>query len=273
MSKVNKILMATVAILLTLVLISTSVVSSVFARFTIKKSAETTVTLEKFGVEIKLTPKEGSLVAKGENVKKGDSVSMQFTSALAMGETLYDALKVEVTGTPSVDVKFRMTCKVDYEETKYTTPANQKDLYGTDTATLYMPLGFTISLKDDVKNNKKYVSRPYHKHNEDKIEEIIMRNVSKYLYNNGTKGMFTEDDSNYCDSNTNWFYEYSYGKDVPISGNVKKFYMGFDWLSTVTYNGDKYPTADENVNDRISTFYSEANSPIKITYTFKVVQG
>mgnify|MGYP007037148426 CR=1 FL=1 len=52
MKKVNKILMATVAILLSLVLISTSVVSGIFAKFVIQKDAVVSVKFKNFGVKL-----------------------------------------------------------------------------------------------------------------------------------------------------------------------------------------------------------------------------
>ena len=54
MKKSNKILMATVAILLSLVLISTSIVSGIFARFVIEKSGSTAIKFNKFGVDLEL---------------------------------------------------------------------------------------------------------------------------------------------------------------------------------------------------------------------------
>ena len=117
MRKVNQILMATVAILLTLVLISTSVVSSVFARFTITKSAETTVELQKFGVKVTLS-NDSRLDAfkKTElEVKKGDSGSVTF-SGLTMkpGDEYPDALKVKLEGKPTVDVKVTVAINISY---------------------------------------------------------------------------------------------------------------------------------------------------------------
>ena len=55
MKKANRILMATVAVLLSLVLITTSVVSGIFARFTVLQEAKTQMTLNKFGVSLGLT--------------------------------------------------------------------------------------------------------------------------------------------------------------------------------------------------------------------------
>ena len=52
MKKVNKILMATVSILLSLVLLSTSLVSGIFAKYVIKNSAESNVGFKKWGITV-----------------------------------------------------------------------------------------------------------------------------------------------------------------------------------------------------------------------------
>ena len=57
MRRANKILMATVAILLCLVLITSSVVSTTLAKFVITKSASTSVGFTKFNMEVKLDVK------------------------------------------------------------------------------------------------------------------------------------------------------------------------------------------------------------------------
>ena len=118
MKKVNKALMATVAILLSLVLISTSVVSGIFAKFVETKSAGATVSLKAFGLT--LTVDKGSAVADG-NVSFSPTGS---TSATALSATVSYDLNAEytyrsllifsVSGTPNVDkVKLVLTIKVD----------------------------------------------------------------------------------------------------------------------------------------------------------------
>ena len=83
MRRANKIFMATVAVLLCLVLISTSIVSGVFARFAITKKAETTVKLEQFGVEIKLSSVQ---LASYEEKAKHDDCPDSAASAIRLLE-------------------------------------------------------------------------------------------------------------------------------------------------------------------------------------------
>lgn len=124
MSKVNKILMATVAILLTLVLISTSVVSSVFARFTIKKQASMVVGLEKFGVSLGLTLSDefveflgGQDAVDDMTTVNGDSISINITNLkMAPGDQFLDAISFNISGTPNVKVRVVIEPRVEFEE-------------------------------------------------------------------------------------------------------------------------------------------------------------
>ena len=85
MRRANKILMATVAILLCLVLITTSVLSGVFAKFAIKKNTTTTIKLEKFGVTLALnttTGLEGKIVGESSaQVNDGESITVTVSNA------------------------------------------------------------------------------------------------------------------------------------------------------------------------------------------------
>ena len=54
MQKKNKIMLKAVAILLSLVLITTCIVSSTFAKFVIQKSTKTEMTLEAYGIVLDL---------------------------------------------------------------------------------------------------------------------------------------------------------------------------------------------------------------------------
>ena len=96
MKRANKILMVTVAILLSLVLLSTSLVSGIFARFVVKKQADTTVGLEKFGVELTLTPRADALIKKSES-KAGDSVQIAYEALpLYPGADYSELLNIEI---------------------------------------------------------------------------------------------------------------------------------------------------------------------------------
>ena len=277
MRKVNRILMATVAILLSLVLISTSIVSGIFARFVITKQASFSMQIEQFGVTLNLTPNTsaGNLVASQENTDYGVVAKLSFTSDLVMEQTIYDALKVELTGTANVKLKFRFDCKVDfnYESGNFTVDNNAA--YGSAKGKTYMPLGFTVGFTKDANGDISdwaYVSRPYHiPANDNHIDEMITRNVANRVcgikYNKDTEPI-----TPYDSSTDTYYFEKEFSG--AISGNINCFYLGFDWLSTGISGSTKYPTSNTDTNNLVATHLAEkmAGSPITITYTFHLEQ-
>ena len=121
MKKVNKALMATVAILLSLVLISTSVLSGVFAKFVDTKSAGATVSLKAFGLTLSVA--KGGAVSDSDVIySPEDSTSENALSATISNFSLNasytsstrNLLTFTLDGTPNVDkVKLVLTVKVD----------------------------------------------------------------------------------------------------------------------------------------------------------------
>ncbi len=265
MRRANKILMATVAVLLCLVLISTSIVSGVFARFAITKKAETTVKLERFGVEIKLSSVQlASYEDKTKAIKKGDSVSMTFSGIqLAQGEGFDEALHVEVTGKPSVNVALKITCQFEYDEDDYKIPASmvadiQEDTY-------FMPLGFTIKKPN---GSSEDVCYPWHNKDSNEIEDAIIRNTANELFD----AKYSTSKPAPTDDNGNSYHSESYYAGNEITGMVNDFYLGFFWPDSYKKTSNPELTAAEV--DAAATYLSEKDelSDIKFTYTFSIVQ-
>ena len=96
MKKFNKILMMTVAILLTLVLASTSVVSGIFAKYVVTQTAKTTVSLKAFGLTLDVTGNEKTGIAKKLN---DNTVAVSMDVDLAPGEFVDNAIHIEISGT------------------------------------------------------------------------------------------------------------------------------------------------------------------------------
>ena len=275
MRRANKILMATVAVLLCLVLISTSIVSGVFARFAITKKAETTVKLEQFGVTIELTPDPNLVGYIQENltVNKGDSVSITLSGVeLIPGNNFYKALNVQVGGTPNVDVDFTITCEVDYDyESAYFVPS---EISGYEEARPFMPIGYTVWLPGE--KTQVNICAPWHFYIENKIEEIIIRNASKNLFGTTPKEI-TEANIDKNDA-TNFSCTKKFNQGIPISeacNNITDFYFGF--FTPKSYNKtNSDPDISSAKIDEIATYIAEkasaANSPITFTYTFSIVQ-
>ena len=117
MKKTNKILAKALVIILSLVLITSCVVSSTFAKYVVTKSASTKVELQRFGITVTLDP-INSLEDSGSGkiTKAGDSITYELKNVtLIPGDTdTYKDLfeEASVTGTPSVNAKLKIEVTV-----------------------------------------------------------------------------------------------------------------------------------------------------------------
>lgn len=118
---VNKLIMTTVAILLTLVLVSTSLVSGIFAKYVVTKDATTVVSLKKFGVKLQLLKGEdfttsGAQISSGAtNDDNTASLTATVTVQLVPSATIYDEIikfVVSKDGTPSVTTNIKVKAEV-----------------------------------------------------------------------------------------------------------------------------------------------------------------
>ena len=173
MRKANKIVMATVAILLCLVLITTSISSGIFAKYVITRKGTMTLTLKKFGVtvtmEVPTAPSDGSWASIRD--VSGVTVSDEaFTSTghkitisglkMIPGMDFPKAVKFSFSGKLNVNAQLKITTAISYDSKvhadstsgsttyhNYYVPANT--IKGTDgnyiPQTYYMPLGFVFS--------------------------------------------------------------------------------------------------------------------------------
>lgn len=153
MKKSKKILMATVAILLCLVLLSSSIVSGIYAKFVITKSAELPVKFKAFGVEVELIPSNALITAVGgqdaynECAKvNGNSVSITIDDlAMRPGVDLTDAIRFKLTGTPNTRIKLVLDIDIDYDPEQFKVPYSYLGSY-TDDYIYVMPIGFERKL-------------------------------------------------------------------------------------------------------------------------------
>ena len=159
MKKANKILMATVAILLSLVLFSTSIVSGIYARFVIEKSGSVPIKFNKFGVGVELTLSDALKAAIGGEqalanctTVNGNSVSINIDNlAMHPGVRFDDGIQFKLSGSPNTRVKLILDIDIDFDSEQFRVPAKFSSRWGTDFYVI--PVGFTYSLFE---NETKY---------------------------------------------------------------------------------------------------------------------
>ena len=115
--KANRILMAIVLILLCLVLMTTSIVSGIFAKYTISKQVLMMFSFESFGVTIKIIPSEWLKKAVAADDIHFDESGNLTVSNLLMhpGDNFKDALKFQIGGKPTADAELKVEVTVANE--------------------------------------------------------------------------------------------------------------------------------------------------------------
>ena len=144
MKKTNKIMMAAVSILLSLVLISTSLVSGIFARFVIQKEVGVPIKFKAFGVTLTV-----SGTKEFTTVSNGNSATITFNNfEMYPGSACADAIRFVFDGKTTV--KTKLTVGVNLEiDPKFVVPANTVI---KDEKIVYMPLEFRVGYFTDKDN-------------------------------------------------------------------------------------------------------------------------
>ena len=117
----SKTIMVILAVLLTLVLISTSTVSGIFAKYVVEKNATTIVSLKKFGVKLAMsTGSDYSKAGASLNTDLSDStISVTVDNIqLVPGDSFPDIIRftASVNGTVSVNTRIKVKAVVNTNE-------------------------------------------------------------------------------------------------------------------------------------------------------------
>ena len=259
MKKVNRILMATVAILLSLVLISTSVVSGIFAKYVIKKSVEAPIIFRKFGVSLKMEV-DSDLLSKTtpEWKQLGDSIMVTLDDlALSPGDDFSDALKFTISGTPNVNVKLKIIVGVEIDSHDHWDFDGKTFKSITTGSKYFLPVGFTIAANPATATDK-YALKPWYNSSEEtdfgdnstlknKIAEGIGKKISGSTVSGDTVSV-------------------NFPKDTTTStptltiGNTttSQFYLGFEWpMDYTVFDDEKNTVYSSELLDAISVAISK----------------
>lgn len=280
----NKVLMIIVAILLCLTLISTSMLSGVFAKYVIEDGhGFKAIRLKAFGISLTLDPSAlenaGATVSTSNGADKEVSILID-NLQLVPGDILDDALHISVAGTPRVNAKFTLTCEINnpFEDPNNYFPQSTSGVADT----YFMPLGFTYSTSPNpdislpAPADLTYIAYPWHNRTangadeddasktDDGIEEMIIGNLASEI------GAIYSRDANFEDSNDNRFCTKSFTAGTAITGSITNFYIGFVWPKECNKTGLTSLTK-ENV-DLMSTWAAEKGEGITIKFTFHIEQ-
>lgn len=145
MRKRNKLLMIIVSLLLCLTLISSCLVSSVFAKYVTTDTANVTTVFKKFGITVEA--EVASELEQYKTVKTDGTIELQ-NMIFAPGDSYKDAIRLKFSGDAEVPVKVTLTVNVAYNtgdsnSNRFIVEAGQNG-NNTGSTTPVMPLGFTF---------------------------------------------------------------------------------------------------------------------------------
>lgn len=256
MQKINKIMMITVAVLLTLVLITSSAVSGTFAKYASTGESSSTARVAKWGITVKMTANmpdgfEPDLTSTDNAITFSAN-----TLKMAPGRDYSNVIKLEFSGTAEVRLKVKIMANVVCDDAKLKVPATiaQKDTY-------FVPMGTTIKATEE--SAVTYLSKPWFE------RPATSNNIGSSLENAIASGFKNVAGFTAVGSSA----EKEFAPNDPINftlgtETVDSFYLGFDWPSSYT---------DSTVYDYsklssyvLGSFPADAN--VGITYTITVEQ-
>ena len=151
MKKFTKRLTMIVAILLSLVLLTSSIVSTTLAKYVVAKSAQVTATLQDFGLTVTLesNTQDGNYILTKDEVsskQKGDSVSIKFTDVILKpgDETYKNAIKASIGGKANVPAKVLIAIDITCDDGAFKLTGEYSSDYKT-TSKVYNPIMFCVN--------------------------------------------------------------------------------------------------------------------------------
>ena len=278
--------MGIVAVVLCLTLVSSCLVSGVFAKYVTTHTAGGAVTLKAFGVTLSMALSDEVKTAAGTGKwtltdVAGSGLALKATISnlkMAPGDEFFDALKVEVKGSPNVPVKVTMASKFEYATDSFLT-SSASDSY-------YMPIGWTVTYTANATPDREtnLITAPYLQKTAEDLGEVISRNLANKVFGQNNS---TDSKKKHLESDGFWRYNQTYSRGATFPNNLKTFYIGMFW--SYEYGSDVTPTTSVNYDnyspkmtiaqhDEIATKIGEnaaknANSiPVRFTYTIIIEQ-
>ena len=237
MRKINKIMMITVSILLTLILITSSVVSGTFAKYASSGQFSATARVAKWGAVVEITANR----PEGVTGKDGDAIIFS-TDALKMGpgSDYSNLMTVKFSGTAEVSLKVKITVGVEFNEDAMKIPANVADSReAADQYKCFLPMGTTFDAKNGenpLTNAKSYLSSPwFEKPETSQNMEIALENaiVNGFKDNAGFEAVGSTAEKEFAPNESISF-------TINNNQEADTFVLGFEWPSDYTNSETTY---------------------------------
>ncbi len=306
MRKANKIVMMTVAMLLSAVLLTTSALSGTLAKYVTSGGPHSeSARVAKWGVTVRAWVNDNDIArlrAAGATVNTSETDKAMVTITglkLKPGDDFSDVVKFEVSGSPEVKARVKLTVQIkhknlsnggnNYNYGSISVPAGVADLKKT---TYFMPLGYTFganNASDKYENNYFEGTEPWRAYDESTTEANIKTSVVGVSVTEAALvvGAATKIDVTAVDAGTSsdsYFYK-DFDPNIPIAlhpknakGTVNKnisfnqFDMGFVYpLDWPPKDVSCAYTADQL--NTVSTYFGEVGKgQVEMLYTIEIIQ-
>lgn len=205
MRKANRIMLKAVAILLCLVIFTTCIVSSTFAKFIVTKSTKTEMTLEAYGVTLGLDVADAlESACTVEEKVNGNSLTVNLTNLkFVPGDDFTDSIIFSFSGTATTRIRFNIDVDIDFDTADFTVPAGVGNL---TEATCFFPLGFTRDF-DAYYNGNIYDIDP-------EADSVVIKPWSSINYSNYISEGILHKLYSYDFMSTNWITEEDIEEDI-----------------------------------------------------------
>jgi hypothetical protein len=304
MRKANKIVMMTVAILLSAVLLTTSALSGTLAKYvTSGGSHSESARVAKWGVTVRAWVDAGDIArlkAAGATVNTSETDKAMVTITglkLKPGDDFSDVIKFRVSGSPEVKARVKLTVQIKHRNivlnkngyNSISVPAGVADLNKT---TYFMPLGYTFganNASNKYENNYFEGTEPWRAYDGNEngaTNSVIGVSVTEAALVAGaaTKIDVTAVNAGTGSNDDSYFYK-DFDPNIPIAlhpknakGTVNKnikinqFDMGFvyplEWPPkdvSCAYTADQLNT--------VSTYFGEVGKgQVEMLYTIEIIQ-
>jgi hypothetical protein len=251
MKKFTKRLTMIVAVLLSLVLLTSSIVSTTLAKYVVTKDVTSTVGLQAFGLEVEL--KVDSKISHTKS-SKGDSAIITINNfKLKPGDKFENAITASISGKPTVDANVTIQVDItDCTDSEFTVKKDDFTALSLSANKIYTPIGFFVG---GTKVIASYTNYSVNSSKTTVLEEAIETALLNKIATNASNGLAKS-------GNT---VAGTISSEITEDINITGIGIGFAW--------DDSNASTSNGHQEIGTYISKNEPTFTVTYKITVEQA
>lgn len=269
--KANRIMMIAVSLLLALVLLTTCVLSGIYAKYVTQSEVPTKIVIKKLGLTINVKEND-TVISKVQETKQGNFVSLTYSSFnIRPGVEENGLIKFFISGTPTVPV--RVTVRVNVTTDERCMVPESVTLNSNDTDAVYIPFTFkvgTVSESWGVGNLAVVAGAPFSAASCAELDEQIESAVAESIKTRMNSDTAVANDANgYYVSKD--FTRDANGNVAPIAFNSsdrKGIAFGFKW----PIDANDKSSDDDLIETYLAKKFGTDGVPLTFTFTVSIEQ-